>query len=503
MGCPDLRGNVMAVRTELSLKLPNSPGALQTVGRMMANAGVNIDHAYASVIEGNPTATLALLAVILIAPATATAQAVEFSEWTLDNGLRVIIAEDRVAPVVSIAVNYDVGSRNERRGRTGFAHLFEHMMFEGSENVGDGEHFLLVANNGGDVNGTTDKDRTLYFERMPSNQLELGLFLEADRMASLDITQENLDNQRQAVQEERRLRIDNQPYGHTFESIDELAYLNFAYSHSTIGSMTDLSAATVTDVSSFFRTYYAPNNAVLAIVGSVDTAEALELVQKYFGPIQRQPPPPEVDLTEPPQTEERRSSYEDPLARLARIDIAYHIPESMSADHDALSVLSTILSSGRSSRLYQSIVRDSQLGVNVGAFAVGNRGPSLFRLVGIAAPGADVGALEVALGEQIELIKTAPIEEWELDKARNGARRSFVSSLGSSLQRAIMLSRYALFYDDPGLINTRAERVVAVSAEDLRRVAREYLVDTNRSVIITLPAPPGSPQGGTPGAGGS
>ena len=440
-------------------------------------------------------------ATTIVASAGASAQTVEFTDTTLENGLRVIIAADHVAPVVSIAVNYDVGSRNERRGRTGFAHLFEHMMFEGSENVGDGEHSLLIANNGGDVNGTTNKDRTLYFERMPSNQLDLGLFLEADRMASLDITQENLDNQRQAVQEERRLRVDNQPYGHTFESVDELAYENFAYAHSTIGSMNDLTAATVTDVASFFRTYYAPNNAVLAIVGDVDTETALEKARQYFGPIPRQPDPPAVDLTEPPQTAERRASYDDPLARLPRVDVAYHIPAGLTPDHDALSVLATILSSGRSSRLYQAVVRDTQVGVQVGAFAVDNRGPSLFRVIGIAAPGGDVATLEQALYSQIERIKTEPIEAWELDKARNGARRSFVSSLGSSLQRAITLSRYALFHDAPELINTRAERVAAVSAEDVQRVARQYLTETNRSVVVTIPASASGP-GGQPGQGG-
>jgi predicted Zn-dependent peptidase len=443
---------------------------------------------------------VALAAVIGGVASPAMSQTVEFRDTTLDNGLRVIIAEDHVAPVVSIAVNYDIGSRDERRGRTGFAHLFEHMMFEGSENVGDGEHSLLIANNGGDVNGTTNKDRTLYFERLPSNQLDLGLFLEADRMASLDITRENLDNQRQAVQEERRLRVDNQPYGHTFEMIDELAFENFAYSHSTIGSMIDLTAATVTDVASFFRTYYAPNNAVLAIVGDVDTDATLEKVRRYFGPIPRQPDPPTVDVTEPPQTAERRASFDDPLARLARVDVAYHIPASLTSDHDALGVLATILSSGRSSRLYQAVVRDTQVGVNVGAFAVGNRGPSLFRLVGIAAPGTDVVDLERTIYGEIDRIKTDPIEAWELDKARNGARRAFVSSLGSSLQRAITLSRYALFYDNPGLINTRAERVAAVSAEDVQRVAREYLTETNRSVVVTLPAP--APAGGPGGQGG-
>ena len=447
-------------------------------------------------------AAFTVAAIFSMAAGVVTGQAVEFSDTTLENGLRVVIAEDHVAPVLSIAVNYDVGSRNERRGRTGFAHLFEHMMFEGSENVGDGEHMLLIFNNGGDLNGTTDKDRTVYYERMPSNQLDLGLFLEADRMASLDITLENLNNQRQAVQEERRLRVDNQPYGHTFETIDELAYENFAYAHSTIGSMTDLNAATVTDVASFFRTYYAPNNAVLAIVGDVDTESALKKVQQYFGQIPRQPDPPAVDLTEPRQTGERRTSYDDPLARLARIDIAYHIPESLTADHDAMSVLSTVLTSGRSSRLYQAIVRDTQLGVDLSSSAGNNRGTSLLWLGVIAAPGADLVALEAAIYEQIERIKPAPIEAWELDKARNGARRSFVSSLGSSLQRAIVLSRYALFYDDPNLINSRAESIASVSAEDLRRVARTYLTETNRSVVLTLPALAGGQSGEDPGQGG-
>ena len=194
----------------------------------------------------------------------------------------MIISEDHSAPVFAVAVNYNVGSRDERKGRTGFAHLFEHMMFKGSANVGAGEHPQLVFSNGGSMNGTTNKDRTLYFEILPANQLDLPLFLEADRMRSLDITKENLDNQRNAVQEERRLGVDNQPYGRTFEVRDELAYENFAYEHSVIGSMADLSAATVDDVSAFFKTYYAPNNAVLSIVGDVDTKVTLEKVRKYF-----------------------------------------------------------------------------------------------------------------------------------------------------------------------------------------------------------------------------
>src|SRR5215217_612579 len=216
---------------------------------------------------------------------------VDFKETTLKNGLRVITVEDHSAPVVAISITYNVGSRNERKGRTGFAHLFEHMMFKGSENIGSGEHFLLVFNNGGTMNGTTNEDRTNYFEALPANQLDLAIFLEADRMKSLAITKDNLDNQRNAVQEERRLGVDNQAYGKTGEVLQELVYDNFAYKHSVIGSMDDLNAATVDDVAAFFKMYYAPNNAVLVLVGDVDTKKTMALVEKYFGVINPQPQP--------------------------------------------------------------------------------------------------------------------------------------------------------------------------------------------------------------------
>src|ERR671917_155135 len=227
---------------------------------------------------------LSLMIVCTLAVVSAQAQGVrnvrvDFKETTLKNGLRVITVEDHSAPVVAISITYNVGSRNERKGRTGFAHLFEHMMFKGSENIGTGEHFLLVFNNGGTMNGTTNEDRTNYFEALPANQLDLAIFLEADRMRSLAITKENLDNQRNAVQEERRLGVDNQPYGKSSEIQQELLYDNFAYKHSVIGSMDDLNAASVEDVSSFFKTYYAPNNAVLAIVGDVETKATIDKVR--------------------------------------------------------------------------------------------------------------------------------------------------------------------------------------------------------------------------------
>src|SRR6476661_6238141 len=325
--------------------------------------------------------------VALLGLAGSQVPRIQFTDTKLANGLRLIVSEDHAAPMFSIVVNYNVGSRNERKGRTGFAHLFEHMMFKGSENVGPGEHPYLMFMNGGNMNGTTSKDRTMYYETLPSNQLDLALFLEADRMRSLAITKDNLDNQRNAVQEERRLGVDNQAYGKTFEKLDELAYENFAYEHSVIGSMADLSAASVDDVAAFFKMYYAPNNAVVGIVGDIDTKTTLAKMEKYFGAIPAQPAPPKVDMTEPPQKEERRLTLEDGLARLPRLDMAYKIPPSSSPDTDALTVLGTILSGGRSSRFYESIVRQKQLSTGVAAGSDGSRGPGLFAISGTALPG--------------------------------------------------------------------------------------------------------------------
>jgi zinc protease len=432
----------------------------------------------------------------LLSVAAAPLGKIQFTDTKLKNGLRVIVSEDHAAPVFSIVVNYNVGSRDERKGRTGFAHLFEHMMFKGSENVGQNEHPYLMFMNGGTMNGTTSKDRTMYYETLPANQLDLALFLEADRMRALTITKDNLDNQRNAVQEERRLGVDNQPYGKTFEAIDELAYENFAYEHSVIGSMADVSAATVEDVAAFFKTYYAPNNAVIAIVGDFDSKTAVSKVEKYFGGIPSQPAPPQVDMTEPPQHEERRLTLEDALARLPRIDMAYKIPPSSSPDIDPLSVLGTILSAGRSSRFYESVVRQKQLSTGVAAGTDGSRGPGLFTISATALPGKTLKDLEDAIDQEVERVKTAPIADWEIQKARTGARRSLVAGLGSSLNRAVELSQDAMFFNDPDRINTRAERIAKVTAADVQRVANQYLVKTNRSVVLTAPKPAAPARGG-------
>jgi predicted Zn-dependent peptidase len=427
------------------------------------------------------------LAVLNGQAQTARSLRVDFKETTLKNGLRVITVEDPSAPVIAVSVTYNVGSRNEREGRTGFAHLFEHMMFKGSENVGSGEHFLLVFNNGGTMNGTTNEDRTNYFEALPANQLDLALFLESDRMRSLAITKENLDNQRNAVQEERRLGVDNQPYGKSEEIQQGLIYDNFAYKHTTIGSMEDLNAASVEDVAAFFKMYYAPNNAVLTIVGDFKTDDALAKVRKYFENIPRQPTPPPVDMTEPTQKAERRTTVEDQLARAARVDIAYKAVPGNTPDFYALQVLSAALQGGQSSRLYQKLVREKEMVTNVGGFMDEKRGVGAFYTNATLRPNVKTEDVEAAIYEEIERLKKEPIADWELQKAKNSTRRGFINGLQSSLSRAITIGQYTVYYNEPNLINTRLDKVAAVTKEDVQRVANKYLLDTNRTVVITTP----------------
>src|SRR6202166_155645 len=314
-------------------------------------------------------------------PRSSTAQEVQIpiQQLTLKNGLRVVLSEDHAAPTVSLALTFDVGSRNELAGHTGFAHLFEHMMFQGSQNVGKGEHLIMVQVNGGDVNGTTSDDSTNYYERVPANQLDMALFLESDRMRALRVTQPNLDNQRNTVQEEKRLRIDNRSYGKTDEILEDLAYDNFAYKHSTFGSMADLDAASLADVTQFFKKYYAPNNAVLTLVGDFKTPEALAKIKKYFEDIPAQPAPPSVDTSEPAQVGERRKVFEDSFARLPRLDIVYKTVSANTPDWYALDMLGDILFSGPSSRLYQKLVKEKGVALQAAGGIDSRRGPSLFQ----------------------------------------------------------------------------------------------------------------------------
>lgn len=416
---------------------------------------------------------------------------IPIQQYKLDNGLRIVMSVDHTAPTYGISITYNVGSHNEHAGRTGFAHLFEHMMFEGSENVGKGEHMILVENNGGDMNGTTTEDRTNYFESFASNQLDLGLFLEADRMRSLAVNQANLDNQRNAVQEERRLSYDNQPYGETAEVLQDLVYDNFANKHSVIGSMKDLNAATIKDVQEFFRIYYAPNNAVLTLVGDFQPEEALAKIKKYFGAIPSQPAPPVPDLAEPKQTAERTKTIEDPFAQVPRLDIAFKIPPGNTPDEYALDVLSTAMGEGQSSRLYQSLVKDKELAVNVFCYVEEHKGPSTFNVVVLARPGKDLKDIEKAVYAELDRVKSQPLADWELQKVRMMERHQTAQMLQSTLYRAYLIGEQASIYGDPNLINTRMDKIQNVSKEDIQRSASTYLTQDNRTVLTTLPKPKG------------
>lgn len=421
---------------------------------------------------------------------------IPIKQFTLKNGLRVVLSEDHSAPTYSICVTYDVGSRDEKAGKTGFAHLFEHMMFQGSDNVGKGEHFILIENNGGGMNGTTNTDRTNYFETLPANQLDLGLFLEADRMKSLAVTQANLDNQRNAVQEERRLRVDNQPYGKTFEAISETAYDNFGYKHSTIGSMDDLNAASLQDVKDFFRVYYAPNNAVLALVGDFQSDAALAKIKQYFEGIPSQAAPPRPDMTEPTQTAERAKNIEDNFAQVPRIDVVYKVPSYSAADYMAVNVLMSILGSGQSSRLYQKLVKEKEYAANVGAFTQARRATGLAQIVALVRPGVSLDDVKKTIYEEVEKMQTEPVADWELEKVRMKYRHDHADQLSSTLSRAVTLAYYTVAWNDPNVINTEEARLNAVTKDDVERAAKKYLTSANRTVITTVPKPKAAPAAG-------
>jgi predicted Zn-dependent peptidase len=393
----------------------------------------------------------------------------------LDNGLEVILQPDRSAPVVGVSVTYDVGSRNEEPGRSGFAHLFEHMMFQGSANVGKGEHFIHISRNGGRMNGTTSEDRTNYFEVLPADRLELALWLEADRMRSLDISLENFENQRQVVKEERRLRVDNQPYVPAWLEFQELFYDNWAYAHSVIGSMDDLDAAELGDVQAFFDAWYRPSNAVLVIVGDFEPATALELVERHFGNISSAPAPPQPDITEPQRIAPLEVVREDPLATQPAAIIGWQIPPADHPDHHALELLGRILSDGESSRLHRRLVRDDRTALDVSAGPDGKRGPDMFVVWAIANE-APPEAIRDGVMDELMSLRAEGITEEELAAARTRSVRDHVTRMENVLARAVRIGQDAVHFDDPARFTALPSALYEVTVEDVERVARTWLL---------------------------
>ncbi len=424
---------------------------------------------------------------------------VTIDRHTLPNGLRLILSHDDRAPIVAVNLWYAVGSRYEKPGKTGFAHLFEHMMFEGSAHVAKGEHFSLLQSIGGSLNATTWLDRTNYFETIPSHELELALWLESDRLTSLlsAMTQEKLDNQREVVKNERRFSVDNQPYGTWDEKLQELVYPEgHPYHHSTIGSMADLDAASLADVSEFFASYYAPNNAVLTIAGDFDPEGALALVEHYFGPIKANPAIPPAPSTEvdPVIGAEVREIVPDRVP-LPRVYAAYRMPTFGTDGFDALEVAVDVLGTGRASRLYRTLVRERQLAQDVTVFAfpfVG--GATIFTMWVTARPGVAHEDLEEALFAEVDRLTAVGPSDDELERVRNLHAANVESSLERVGERADRLSMYACLFDQPERINSEVSRYLAVDAARVREAMAASIRPDNRVVLTYLPAE--APEGG-------
>lgn len=414
-------------------------------------------------------------------------------QFTLANGLRVVLSRDAAVPVVSVAVYYDVGSRNEKVGRTGFAHLFEHMMFQGSENVPKAAHFQYIFNAGGTMNGTTSTERTNYFETLPANQLPLALWLESDRMRSLKVTQENLDNQRQAVQEEKRLRYDNQPYINAFLLINELIFKNPANAHSTIGSMEDLDAATIEDIREFFRIYYAPNNAVLTVVGDFDVASARRQIETYFAGIPRQPEPPPIDVSEPPEVAQAQETYYDKLAPAPAFILGWKIPTRRTPDHYGLSLAGDLLFSGDSSRLYQKLVKGDESVVSIQGEVDDRRGPSVLYIFALPKPGEDPATIRQQITREIERLGSEGPSADEMEKLRNTLCNDAVRGRQSTMFRAQRIAEHTIYDGDPTLFDRELDFYLDVTAEQIKDVTARYLNVENRVILDIIPAAAAEP----------
>ena len=434
-------------------------------------------------------------------PLAAAEFRVPVEQFTLGNGLRVALSQDHASPVVAVAVYYHVGSRDEEKGRSGFAHLFEHMMFRGSAHTKKGEINALVENNGGIFNGSTHAEYTNYFELMPSDRLELALWLEADRMRSLAVNAENLKNQQEVVKEEKRLRIDNQPYVPSFLEMDEMLFRNWSNAHSAIGSMEDLDAAKLEDVQSFFRVHYAPNNAVLVIAGDFDAKEARGWVEKHFGAIPRQAPPARPDLTEPAGTAKAEKTTQDKLAKVPAVLIGWKVPGKLDRSSAAIDLLSNLLGDGESSLLYQTLVKQKQIAVSARAGYDESSGPSTFTAFVVERPGADARKTVAEVEALIARIQEKGVTADELARARAIYKSERFSSGFESLQTPLGRAEgigWAALFDPDGAegINSEVARYDSVTPADVQNAARKYFVAANRSVIEIVPAAKAAAPGG-------
>lgn len=412
---------------------------------------------------------------------------INFKEYDLDNGLHVILHQDKSTPVVAVTVLYHVGSKNEKPDKTGFAHFFEHLMFSGTKDIAPGEYYKLVQNAGGELNASTSQDRTIYYEVLPSNQLALGLWLESERMQYLKIDSQTVELQRNIIKEERRQRYDNQPYGGMLEEIFKRAYKVYPYKWIPIGSVQYIDKAPVADFENFYKTYYVPQNATLSIAGDINIDQAKNLIKEYFSGIPKginkiyRP-----DVVEPPQTKEIQDTIYDNIQLPAVVE-AYHIPALGSKDFYAIDMLTTLLSAGKSSRLYKALVDEQQKAVDVEAYSFGMEAPGLFITLGIVKSGINPNDLEDSMNAEIEKIKNQLISEEELQKLKNQIETRTVDADATDAGIAENLAEYHVLYGNTNLISTNLQRYMDVTREDIKDAADKYLQKNNRVMLYYLP----------------
>lgn len=412
---------------------------------------------------------------------------IKFTEYNLPNGLHVILHQDNSTPLVATTMMYHVGSKNEKAGRSGFAHFFEHLMFEGSDNIKRGEYSKIVKANGGKLNANTNLDRTFYYEILPSNKLELGLYLESERLLHAKVDEEGVKTQREVVKEEKRQRIDNQPYGTFLTQILSRSYTVHPYKIAPIGTMEDLNAAKIDEFSQFYHDFYVPENAILSIAGDIQINETKALVAKYFSEIPRgNKPIYRPKIVEPTQKAEVRDIVYDNI-QLPAVMMSFHIPEQGGTDYYAINMLNTLLAGGSSSRFNKEIVDKQQKAVASGALPLTVEDPGLFICYGIGNMGIKAEDLEAALLEQIERVKNEPITDTEFQKLKNQIETEFVNSNASVAGIAESLANYKMYFGDANLINTELEKFNQVTKEDIQRVAKKYLTKENRVVLHYLP----------------
>jgi len=435
------------------------------------------------------TQRIKLFFAFLLVSMAATAQSVniEFEEYTLDNGLHVILHEDKSTPIVAVTIMYHVGSKNEKPDRTGFAHFFEHLLFEGSENIDRGEFDKYVENAGGTLNANTSYDRTFYYELLPSNQLELGLWLESERLLHAKVENKGIETQREVVKEERRQRIDNQPYGTWIQEMFGRAFKGYSYEWPVIGYMEHLNAAEEEDYVNFYKTFYVPNNAVLSIAGDLDIPETKKMIEKYFGGIPRGTTEiPRPDKKVPELTGEQRATIYDNI-QLPAVITGFRIPAEGTPDYYAVDMLSTLLAQGQSSRLYRSLVDEQQKALQIGAFPFGLEDSGINVVFALVNVGGDIDELETALQTEIGKVRNELIGEKEFQKLKNQIENDFVTGNSTVAARAESLANYHMYFGDANLINNEIERYMAVTREDIKRVANKYFVKGNSVTLQFLP----------------